>query len=259
MAQTRSSIEVLLFETDEELPILLREFIERRLTRAEILEIWGHLRKSCVPNRQVLWTGMPRDSAQAWADKHNMQTLITAMGPYMNPKNSLCPAKRKSHSGWIDYIHGASALFALRITQGESVLVLSHPPPDRFRPDGNSGFQCIEAPIITGQLGNNAVKRIYIVHPFSREMSNTVYEVWPTDLVSLWLHQFATPQKHIEWKRFKKRRIVRPLSGSRDDWFHKSSQAPALLEEPSTASTYGEELSDDKLLSECGLHTIRLS
>jgi hypothetical protein len=31
--------------------------------------------------RQVLGTGVSRFDAQRWADRHNMQTLTTAMGP----------------------------------------------------------------------------------------------------------------------------------------------------------------------------------
>ncbi|PQK16787.1 hypothetical protein BB8028_0006g11060 [Beauveria bassiana] len=140
-------------------PDALMQFIHGNLSSATIASIAVQLQKSCVPDRQVLWTGMTREAAQKWADAHDLQTLTTAMGAYMNTKNQLCPQKQKSHAAWIDYIHGASALFALRISQGEVVTVLSNPPPQRFHPDGNTSFQCIEAPIITGELGNRAVTR----------------------------------------------------------------------------------------------------
>jgi hypothetical protein len=32
---------------------------------------------------QVLWTGIPRDYAQKWADERGKQTLTTVMGPLM--------------------------------------------------------------------------------------------------------------------------------------------------------------------------------
>ena len=39
-------------------------------------------------NEQVLWTGIPREKAQTWADEHHMQTLTTAMGPLMHNKST---------------------------------------------------------------------------------------------------------------------------------------------------------------------------
>src|SRR5436190_18297674 len=47
-------------------------------------------------NSQVLWSGIPRDHAQQWADKHDMQTLPSAMGPLMIQEHPLCVKMRKS-------------------------------------------------------------------------------------------------------------------------------------------------------------------
>ncbi len=255
----KGPLSTLLFDADEQCPLSLLHFIEKRLTVEEARTIWQQLLRTCAPNRQVLWTGMPRESAQTWADAHNMQTLVTVMGPFMNPKDPLCPARQKSHSAWIDYIHGASALFALRITKGEHVLVLSHPPPDRFRPDGNSGFQCIEAPIITGKLGNHAVQRIDIVHPYSEASSSLVYQFWPHDCVSLWLHRFGTPDDVMEWKTFKGRKTLRPLSDAWDIWFRQSEMNNVTSIAARSDTTHAQHAGpfDNRMLSECGLHPLQ--
>jgi hypothetical protein len=54
-------------------------------------------------NNQVMWSGMQREYAQAWADKHDMATLTTAMGPLMNPEHPLCLKRQKNRAG-----HGAN-------------------------------------------------------------------------------------------------------------------------------------------------------
>jgi hypothetical protein len=67
-----------------------------------------------------MWSGMQREYAQAWADKHDMATLTTAMGPLMNPEHPLCLKRQKKWSGaWSKYIKGASAVFASHILKGE--------------------------------------------------------------------------------------------------------------------------------------------
>jgi hypothetical protein len=63
-------------------------------------------------NSQVLWSGIPRDEAQRWADEHGMQTLTTAMGPLMDLSHPLCLRNQKSCDAWSKYVKGASALFA---------------------------------------------------------------------------------------------------------------------------------------------------
>ncbi|KAJ2984014.1 hypothetical protein NQ176_g273 [Zarea fungicola] len=151
---------------------------------------------------------MTREAAQKWADSHGMQTLTTAMGEYMDPESEHCPQKRKSRAEWIKYVHGASALFALQISEGEVVTVLSNPPPQRFHPDGNTSFQCIEAPIITGELGNRAVNRIEIVHPLVAAASEFTYQIWPKDCVNNWTEKYSESPLEVNWRKVKKRKSL---------------------------------------------------
>ncbi|KAJ6784559.1 hypothetical protein PWT90_09369 [Aphanocladium album] len=190
------------FKSTQPCPRQLRHFIEANLTATEIRSIWAQLKGACAFGHQVLWTGMSREAAQKWADSHDMQTLTTAMGEYMDPKSERCPQKKKTHATWINFIHGASALFALHISQGEVVTVLSNPPPQRFHPEGNTSFQCIEGPIVTGVLGNRAVTRIEIVHP---KVSDFAYEVWPEDHVHTWLDRYNASPSEVHWRQVKQR------------------------------------------------------
>lgn len=182
------------------IPEPLHDFIRQNLTRDEADAIFKQFKKSFIPNRQVLWTGMTRNSAQRWADTQGMQTLTTAMGPYMDCNNQLCPKRGKTAAAWTKYIHGASAIFALCISDGSVVTVLSSPPPERFHPSGNTSFQTIEKPIITGSLGNRPVGRIEAVHPIVPAAQHFLYQLWPDDEVACWIHQFGLDEKVIQWR-----------------------------------------------------------
>lgn len=128
--------------------------LRQYLTIEEELQICKQFDDTWRWNNQVMWGGMLRKDAQEWADKHEMATLTTAMGPLMNPDDPLClKKKKKSPGGWSKYIKGASAIFAWRISRGERVLVLSPPPPERFHPSGRTDYQLIEEPIL--KMGNN--------------------------------------------------------------------------------------------------------
>ncbi|KAG9235613.1 hypothetical protein BJ875DRAFT_344071, partial [Amylocarpus encephaloides] len=133
------------------------------------------------PNKQVLWSGIPRDGVQRWADKHEMQTLTTAIGPLMDLSHPLCLRKQKSKDAWSKYIKGASAIFASYISRGEGVTVLSPPPPERFHPSGQTNYQAIEEPIVKGLLGTSAVSRIEMVHPTIKGAEDINYQIWPVD------------------------------------------------------------------------------
>lgn len=138
-----------------------------------------------------LWSGVPRDKAQEWADRHHLQTLTTAMGPMMDEKHPDCLKLKKSPHKWSRYIHGASELFAWNIARGEKVTVLSPPPPERFHPSGLSNYQAIEEPIIQGSLGQCAVRHIFIVHPTVTESGEFSYEMWPADESSTSVERFG--------------------------------------------------------------------
>lgn len=156
-----------------------------------------------ILNGQVLWSGIPREKAQEWADKHRLQTLTTAMGPLMDEKHPECLKLKKSHRQWSRYVHGASAIFAWRIAQGEKVTLLSPPPPERFHPSGLSYYQLIEEPIIRGLLDQNSVQKIIITHPMIKENEDEefYYELWPNDRSEKWLERFGSRPFKAKWRQ----------------------------------------------------------
>lgn len=146
---------------------------------------------------QVLWSGIPRKTAQEWADKRDMQTLTTAMGPLMKPESPLCLKRQKSSKEWSKYMKGASAVFACHISCGRKTIVLSPPPPARFHPSGMSTFQRIEAPILAG----GEVLRIEMVHPCVKGAENFSYQIWPEDETYIWISKFGMqPLEKQVWR-----------------------------------------------------------
>ena len=159
-------------------------------------------------NRQVLWSGIPRQHAQRGADERDMQTLTTAMGPWMDPKHPLCPKQQKPPKQWSDYVKGASALFAWHISRGERVVVPLPSPPDRFHAPGLTSYQLIEEPILKA----SAALRIEAVHPEVKGAENYSYQLWPADKIHSWVEIFGNLShgKHC-WRPVKgeKRRCAR--------------------------------------------------
>ena len=102
--------------------------------------------------RQVLWTGVERGLAQQWVGQRGMQTLTMAIGCLMQPDRPSCLKTKKSDDAWSRYVKGVSAIFAHYAAQGQTITVLSPPPPDRFYPSGRTNFQIIEEPILKGQF-----------------------------------------------------------------------------------------------------------
>lgn len=188
---------------DGDAPVRLRAFVHEQLDEREEGQIAAQLARSCVPDRQVLWTGMTRELAQKWADAHNMQTLTTAMGPLMDTNDSRCPREKKSRPAWTKYVHGASAIFAWHISKGDMVTLLTNPPPQRFHPSGSTSFQLIEEPIITGRLGNRAVHTMHAVHPTVPEASDFSYQCWPCDHSASWLSVFGSSRQEAHWRAVK--------------------------------------------------------
>ncbi|KAK8912625.1 hypothetical protein VCV18_012304 [Metarhizium anisopliae] len=191
---------------DDALPPVLDAFVRRHLTLEEIDEIRHQFSRALVTDRQVLWTGMTREAAQRWADKHNMQTLTTAMGPLMS-HNEVSASGTKLRSRSTRYIHGASAIFAWCISYGKMVTVLSNPPPVRFHPSGATSFQVIEEPIITGRVGSHAVARIDVVHPAISAAAEFRYEFWPRDDVSRWITTFGHLKITVKWRPVKRAQL----------------------------------------------------
>jgi hypothetical protein len=149
---------------------------------------------------------MLRKYAQDWADKHDMATLTTAMGPLMTLEHPLCLQRQKSSGEWSKYIKGASAVFAWQhILRGERVIVLSLPPPERFHPSGQTNYQAIEEPILKGKKEGGARLRLEIVHPMVEEAENLIYQIWPVDQTNTWVERFGTLAQSTRYWRIAKR------------------------------------------------------
>ncbi|KAL6408353.1 hypothetical protein AUP68_08210 [Ilyonectria robusta] len=106
-----------------------------------------------------MWTGNIRSEAQTWADRREMRTLSTAMGPLTNGNNPLCvQVFNNGNKARSRYMRGASALFAWHIAADDDVVtILCPPPPDRFNPGGGTNMQLVELPILTGIVGGRAM------------------------------------------------------------------------------------------------------
>jgi hypothetical protein len=167
--------------------LILQEY----LTTEDEIQILQQIDGEWRRNEQVLWTGIPREKAQAWADEHHMQTLTTAMGPLMAKDSSSTLEKKKGNKKWSLYIKGASAVFAWRILRGEKVTVLSPPPPERFHPSGLTNYQAIEEPILKWAMRDKNAFRIEMVHPTVRGAEEFRYQVWPIDETVAWIARFG--------------------------------------------------------------------
>uniref|UniRef100_A0A4E9DY29 Uncharacterized protein n=1 Tax=Gibberella zeae TaxID=5518 RepID=A0A4E9DY29_GIBZA len=181
----------------------IRNLIRYWLTEEEASDILSQFRKACIPNHQLLWSGMPRATAQQWADTHGFQTLTTSLGPLLRSDDPDCYCCRKIRKSRSNYIHGASIIFSWFISQGDLVTVLSQPPPQRFHPTGRSFYQLYEEPIVKGMLGNRPVTRIMVAHPTIKSAIDFTYEMWPHDEVSLWTNSFGMEDIVIYWRQVK--------------------------------------------------------
>ena len=138
------------------------------------------------PGGQVMWTGVPREWAQKWADERKMQTLSTAMGPLFRKHHPSCQKTKMSREEWSKYVKGASRIFALYVPKNHEITVLTQPPPSRFNPTGLSTFQSIEEPILKGVHGGASVSRIDVVHITVAAATDFRYQIWPEDETHMW-------------------------------------------------------------------------
>jgi hypothetical protein len=196
---------------------LVKTFL-RYLTIQETAQIIRQFQTHWIQNGQVLWSGMPREATQKWADQHHLQTLTTAMGLLMRIEHTSCLRSKMSQRHWSQYVHGASAIFAWFISRGELVTVLSPPPPERFHLSGHTSYQEIEEPIVTGQVGQSAVAQIIIVHPTIKGGEEFFYELWPVDRGSTWVENFGLQSATRRWRRTRQcdDRRLRELAALRD-------------------------------------------
>jgi hypothetical protein len=150
-------------------------------------------------NCQVLWSGLDQQQVQRWANDHGMQTLTKILGPLKDQWHRNKNRKQISTS-----MKGASAIFALYISHGDTVTVLSPPPPERFHLSEQTNFQIIEEPILKGLIGGISVSRIESVHPMVKGAEDFHYQIWPVDETHSWIERFgnqATPKPH--WRAVK--------------------------------------------------------
>jgi hypothetical protein len=205
---SQSSSDQVLKDTPPSLAVVIRLL----LSVEEEEQISQQFEHACRRNCQVLWSGIPRELAQVWADERHLQTLTTAMGPLMDKDHPLCLSSIKSPRQWKTYIKGASALFAGYISRGERVVVLSPPPPERLHPTGGTSYQLIEEPIVKGSYGACSVGRIYMVHPTVSGAQDSGYQIWPSDETEKWIARFPTwVKKPRSWREIRTTPIMRQL------------------------------------------------
>jgi hypothetical protein len=178
------------------------------LTSEEASEIHQQFQNSFLkPGCQVMWSGVPREWVQHWADKNGMQTLTTAMGPLMNKSHDSCRKSSKSKKQWKEYVKGASGLFAKYLPKGHVVTVLSRPPPQKFNPYGCSTYQSIEEPVLKGIFGGAAVLRIDMVHFTVVDAESYRYQVWPVDETHKWIENYGLNPLIKSYRRQTKRYV----------------------------------------------------
>jgi hypothetical protein len=199
-----STCETILSKNAEgSMPVVITAF-RQYLTTGEELQIRQQFHSTWCRNNQVMWSGILRECAQAWADEHDMATLTTAMGPLMTPGHPLCLKSQKSSGGWSKYIKGASALFAWHILRGERVIVLSPPPPERFHPSGQTNYQAIEEPILKREKEGGTRLRLEMVHPMVKGAEDFIYQIWPVDQTNSWVERFGTLAQGVRcWRLVK--------------------------------------------------------
>jgi hypothetical protein len=152
----------------------------------------------------VFWTGVNRLLVQCWADKHNLMTLVGALGPLFDSGDPQSPKRRKSSKGWSKYMKGASGRFAEYACKGRRALVLTNPPPNIYGTRTRSTFRSLEEPILTGAFGGSHVIRIDYVHPMVEKASNLQYQIWPVNRSRQWTifwlaqEKRETRQKRVE-------------------------------------------------------------
>lgn len=180
------------------------------LSSEEVDQIVQQFNHECRPDSQVLWSGIPKQIAQAWARKRNLQTLTTAMGPLMDSQHSSCLKRIKSTQQWGIYIKGASALFAYHITrQSSKVTVLLPPPPQKLNPNGHTNYQLLEEPILKGLIGGHSIGCVQMVHPTVKGAETFTYQSWPIDETEEWTKKFSLST--IVWTSWRSIRLNKTI------------------------------------------------
>lgn len=163
------------------------------ITLYEAAQSWAQFVNTCEPNKLVLWSGIDFEQAESWARNHGRKTLTQAMGPLMDKSNSSCRYNIKEIEQWLLYVHAASILFALYISSGREVVVLTRHPPQRFNPYHESYYQNIEEPWLTACC-DHEIFRILLAHPEIEGAGECIYQYWPVDKVGDWKSMFPDPK-----------------------------------------------------------------
>jgi hypothetical protein len=188
-------------------PPSIRKIIHQYITVEEEKQICQQFdSQACPANTQVLWSGIPRTFAEAWAKERGLQTLAMAMGPLMSRKGPKQSEKAQSLTAWSRYMKGASAVFAWYASRSETVLVLTPPPPERFHPLGGTNIQLVEEPVIK-ECAKLFPKRtrVMLIHPTVEGAEDLRYQIWPSDETSTWIARFGTGYASLHtWRQTKK-------------------------------------------------------
>lgn len=166
----------------------------------EAAQIWSRFTDSCEPNELVLWCGVGFVPAENWARQHGRKTLTQAMGPLMDKSNPFCRYNFKHGDQWQRYVHAASILFTLYISNGDHVVVLTPQPPQRLNPRTESYYQIIEEPWLKACCDANKFK-IMFAHPKVKAAEGDTYQYWPVDEVENWIARYPKlPAKTTHWQ-----------------------------------------------------------
>ncbi|OAA77511.1 hypothetical protein LEL_04334 [Akanthomyces lecanii RCEF 1005] len=121
------------------------------------------------------------------------------MGPLKDRSDLSCRYRVKSAKQWTRYVRAASILFALYISTGREVVVLTPHPPQRLNPTHTSYCQNIEEPRLTSYCDENEFKIIF-AHPRTKAVKDYIYQYWPLDCVAEWTAQFPGARKAQRWE-----------------------------------------------------------
>lgn len=230
------------------------------LTIAEAGQIRQQFQKAQdAPGKLVLWTDMPHEWAQDWADAHNMQTLTTMMGCLMDKNHPSCLRAKKSKKEWQRYIKGASGLFADLARRNGTVTVLTSPPgvsPHRLC----STYKSLEEPIVKGDFGGPKASQINYVHPMVVGAECFEYQAWPTDKSLEWIRVYGQNSKlkhlcknfktkHNEVNCSKKRFVKTPPQKLGEDTVSNGITMSPLATEPMTRNELSKEKQSPPLRS----------
>ena len=97
-------------------------------------------------------------------------------------------------------MHAALILFALYISTGREVVVLTPHPPQRLNPHNVSYYQKIEEPWFNACWDENEF-RIMFANPETEATKDYIYQYWPVDCVADWTAHSPGVEKAQHWRK----------------------------------------------------------